>query len=385
MSFGLDSSGFNLKTLTDVITALRTKQQALFGAAFAAQLDTSVVGQLNGVFANEIADLWLLAQSVYRSRFPSQATGISLDNVAEETGATRLPATKSTVTETVNGTNGTVIPVGFVVRVPSTGARFVSVESDVISGGSVSIDMESEEYGPILAPAGELTEIVTPIGGVTSVTNALDAAVGSNVETDAAFRIRRAGLLREQGEATIAAIRADLLALTGVTEVTIFNNPTDATVDTIPPHSFEAVVLGGADQDIFDEILDSSPAGIQSHGDQIGSSNDVMGDPQTVKFTRPDEVLMYAEISVTVNDDYPVDGDDQIKQAIVDYWESFEKRLGKDVITNAFYGVVYAIPGVEEVTSLEVDDNTPTGIVATTSIPARSIAVFDTSRITVTS
>lgn len=385
MAFGLDATGFNLKTLTDVLSAIRTKQQALFGAAFAAQLDTSVVGQLNGVFANEIADVWLLAQSVYRSRFPSQATGISLDNVAEETGATRLPATKSTVTITVSGTNGTVVPVGFVVRVPSTGARFVSIESDTISGGTVAIDMESEEYGPILAPSGELTEIVTPVGGVTSVTNALDASLGRNLETDADFRLRRAGLLREQGEATIAAIRADLLALAGVEEVTVFNNPTDATVDGIPPHSFEAVVVGGTDQEIFNEILDSAPAGIQSHGSEVGSAEDVMGDTQVVKFSRATEVLMYGEISVTVNDDYPVDGDDQIKQAIVDYWESFDKRLGKDVITNAFYGAVYAIPGVEEVTSLEIDDNTPTGIVATTTIPARSIAVFDTSRITVTS
>ena len=157
MAFGLDATGFNLKTLTDVLSAIRTKQQALFGAAFAAQLDTSVVGQLNGVFANEIADVWLLAQSVYRSRFPSQATGISLDNVAEETGATRLPATKSTVTITVSGTNGTVVPVGFVVRVPSTGARFVSIESDTISGGTVAIDMESEEYGPILARSRSAT------------------------------------------------------------------------------------------------------------------------------------------------------------------------------------------------------------------------------------
>ncbi len=391
MSFGLETTGFSLKSLTDILTALRTKQQALFGAAFAAQLDTSVVGQLNGVYANEIADLWLLAQSIYRARYPSTATGQALDLIGEETGATRLQATQSTVTLTFTGTNATVIPVGTIVSVATTDARFVTIEAGLISGTTDSVAAESEDFGPILAPAGTLTNIVTPISGITSVTNALDADIGQNEETDAAFRLRRAGLLRVQGEATIASIRADLLALDDVDEVKVFNNPTDVTDgDGIPPHSFEAVVRGGDDQDIFDEILDSQPAGIQSYGTEVGSSEDVMGDSQVVKFSRAVDVEMYAEVTLTYDPDVygggvQATGDAAVKQAIVDYWEAFDERLGKDVITNAFYGTIYAVPGVLEITLLEVDDTTPTTGTATTTVTSREIAVFDTSRVTVTS
>jgi uncharacterized phage protein gp47/JayE len=386
VSFGLDENGLTVKTIDDVLTAIRNKQQTLFGAAFAAQLDSSVVGQLNGVFANEIADLWDLAQAVYRSRFPSTASGQSLDLVAEETGAIRLPATKSTVTLTFAGDNGTVIPTGTIARVTATDARFITIADGTISAGTASIAAESEEYGPVIGAAGTIDDIVTPVSGVDSVTNALDAAVGRLIETDAAFRIRRAGLVQQQGTGTIDAIRSDLLAVSGVTEVAVFNNPTDSTVDSIPPHSFEAVVSGGTDQAIWDQVLLSSPAGIQSYGSEVGTSVDVQGDDQTVAFTRPTEVLMYAEVEVTVDPDtYPLDGDAQIKQAIVDYWKSFVRRLGKDVINNAFYGSIYAISGVLEVTSLEIDDTTPTTSTPTTTIGPRAIAVFDTSRITVTS
>ncbi len=386
MSFGLDENGFTPKTTDDILASLRTKLKALFGEEFAADLDTSVVGQFIGVFTGELADLWNAAQAVWRSRYPSLATGVSLDAVAEETGAVRLAAARSTVDLTWSGDDGTVIPVGTIARVASSDARFRTTVEGVIASGSVTVATESIDFGPILGPSGTIDDIVTPISGVDSVTNALDADVGRDIETDADFRIRRQSLLREQGEATIGAIRSDLLALDDVDEVRMFNNPSNSTDgDGLPPHSFEAVVRGGDDDEIAAEIFDSQPAGIESYGTETAMVEDENGDSQTVKYSRPVDVNMYAEIEVTTDDSYPDDGDDQIKQAIVDYWLAFDQRIGKDVITNAFYGAVYAISGVTQVTTLEIDDTIPTTGTATTVIPARSIAVFDTSRITVTS
>jgi uncharacterized phage protein gp47/JayE len=386
MPFGIDSTGYNLKTIDDILASIRTRQQALFGAAFAAQLDTSVVGQLNGVFANEMADLWLLGQSVWRSRYPSTATGVSLDLVAQETGATRLPATSSTVTLTFSGSNGTIVPVGTVVAVDGSGAQFQTTEAGTISGGTVDLEAEALETGAVLAPAGTLTVMVSAIAGVTSVTNALDAELGTDIETDAAFRLRRSQLLRQSGSGTVAAIRADVRAVEDVDEVYVYNNPTSSTsVDGLPPHSFEVVVRGGADADIRQAIFDSQPAGIESYGTTSGTVTDEQGDSQTVKFTRPTDVDMWVDVEVVIDSaNFPTDGDDQIKQAIVDYWESSDQRIGKDVVVNAFYGSIYAIPGVSQVTVLEIDDINPPVNTTTTAITSRQIAVFDTSRITVT-
>lgn len=391
MSFGLSTDGFEPKTIDDVLASIRSKQLALFGAAFAAQLDTSVVGQLNGVYAAEIADLWDLALSVWRSRYPSIATGQSLDLLAEETGAVRLAAKKSTGSAIFTGTNLSTIPIGTIIRVAATDARFLTTELGTISGTTTTVTIASEEYGEVIGASGTITDIVTPVAGITSVTNALDVTVGRDIETDAAFRLRRASLLQIGGESTISAIRSDLLAVTGVDEVFVFNNPSDATdSDGIPPHSFEAVVRGGADQGLWNAVLNSSPAGIQSHGTEVGTAEDVQGDTQTVSFTRAADVLMYAEVTLTrdavvYGGGVQAVGDAAVKQAIIDYWLAFDQRIGKDVITNAFYGTVYAIPGVLQVTVLKVDDTMPATTTATTTIGPRSIAVFDTSRVTVTS
>jgi uncharacterized phage protein gp47/JayE len=238
----------------------------------------------------------------------------------------------------------------------------------------------------VLAPAGTLTVMVSAIAGVTSVTNALDAELGTDIETDAAFRLRRSQLLRQSGSGTVAAIRADVRAVEDVDEVYVYNNPTSSTsVDGLPPHSFEVVVRGGADADIRQAIFDSQPAGIESYGTTSGTVTDEQGDSQTVKFTRPTDVDMWVDVEVVIDSaNFPTDGDDQIKQAIVDYWESSDQRIGKDVVVNAFYGSIYAIPGVSQVTVLEIDDINPPVNTTTTAITSRQIAVFDTSRITVT-
>lgn len=386
MPFGLDENGFTPKTTDDILASLNTQLKATFGEAFASELAESVAGQIVGVFAGELADLWNLALAVWRSRFPSLATGLSLDAVAEETGAIRLQSAPSTVDLTWSGTNGTMVPVGSIARVASTDARFITTVAGTVSGGTVTVAATSIEFGPILGPAGSISDIVTPISGITGVTNTLDAELGRDLETDAEFRARRALLLRQAGEATVGAIRSDLLALSGVDEVRIFNNPSGVTdADGLPAHSFEVVIRGGDDQEIVDEIFNSEPAGIQSVGTNSGTATDIEGATHTVQFSRPIDKNMYAEVVVTVNNNYPLDGDARIKQAIVDYWLSFSERIGKEVLTNAFYGPIYAVPGVESIDSLKIDDTTPAAVVAVTTVGAREIAVFDTSRVTVTS
>lgn len=385
MSFGVDASGFSNKSIDDILAAIRARQQTLFGAAFAAQLDTSVVGQLNGVFANELADLWLLSESVWRSRYPSSASGVSLDLIAQETGAVRAPATYSTVNLTFAGTNGTVIPQGTIVAVTGSGAQFQTTASGLIVAGTAIVPAAAILTGPTLAPAGTLTTLVSALAGVTTVTNGLDADLGTDIETDAAFRVRRSALLRQSGSSTPAAIRSDVRAVAGVDEVYLFNNVLDTvSVDGLPPHSFEVVVRGGVDQNIRNAIFNSTPAGIQSYGSTGGTVTDAEGGLQTVNFSRPVDVLIYAAISVTVNASFPVTGDAQIKQAIVDYWEATEQRIGQDVIVNSFYGAIYSIPGVVQVSALTIDDIYPPVETNTTVIGARQIGVFDTSRITVT-
>lgn len=83
----------------------------------------------------------------------------------------------------------------------------------------------AQAYGPIPAPAGSLTEILSPVAGWVSLTNFDAGITGSNQETDAELRLRRLNSLRLLGAATVEAIRARLLQeVPGVTSVIIFEN-----------------------------------------------------------------------------------------------------------------------------------------------------------------
>lgn len=257
---------------------------------------------------------------------------------------------------------------------PATG----TITADPATAGNA----QALNTGPVQALAGTLNQIVTPVSGWNRVENAIDATLGSNAETDAAFRQRRIQALLGSGSATVNAIRGALLTLTGVTQANVFENKTDVVdVDGRPPHSFEAVVQGGVDQDILDEIFNKKSAGIQTHGTSSGTVTDNQGDNHTIYFSRPGNVLIYLELDLTVNVDYPVDGDAQVTNAVLAYGNSL--NIGEDVIVFPSLTASFAaIPGITDVVirigsapAPTTDDN----IIITGS----QIAVFDSSRISI--
>lgn len=390
---GLTDAGLEVATFDEIKSEIEADLRADLGASLNLTA-TSVFGQIIGTFSDRLADAHQLLQAVYRSFHPDSASGDALENVVSITGATRLPATKSTFSSnntpanplTVNLDAGTTLPVGRIVRVPG-GPRFVTTEEVTNSGGSpanISVDAEAENLGAVVANTGTVTEIVTPVSGWNSVTNAADALTGREIETDAALRLRREQLLRVQGAATIEAIRADVLDVDGVAQAIVFNNPTSLTDgDGIPPHAFEVVVLGGEDQDLWDAIWSTSPAGIESHGDEDGTVTDSQGFVQTVKFSRPTPVEIWVLIELDADDTYPVDGDDQVAEAIATLGDSF--LIGQDVVTSQLYASIFSIQGVIDVTKLWIGLTDPPTVGNNLTIATRELAVFDTVRVSVTS
>ena len=102
----------------------------------------------------------------------------------------------------------------------------VGVNLSVIYQAS-PITFLAEDYGPIPAPIGTLTTIVTPISGWDTITNLVAGVTGRFIETDAELRIRRQNSIRLFGAATVEAIRAHLLQdVPGVTSALVFENRT---------------------------------------------------------------------------------------------------------------------------------------------------------------
>lgn len=230
---------------------------------------------------------------------------------------------------------------------------------------------------------------VTKVQGL----NQLDATtVGRDLEADVELRLRRVEDLRAQGNATIEAIKSDVLEVVGVDEVFVFNNPGDTVDgDGLPPHSFEVVVKAPAatDAQIATAIFLSGGAGIGSFGSITEIVTDSQGFSQTIKFSRATEKTIFIDITVVTNTDpavgpiYPVDGDEQVKTALVAKGNTL--GIGDDVILEFIKCGAFDVPGVTDITVFEMDITAFPSATSNIPIGGREIADFDTSRIVVTS
>lgn len=116
MSFGVTDEGFVIKRLTDIKEEIENSLRSALGNSINL-LPTELLGQMVGIFSEREALIWELAHDVYNSQYPDTANGSSLDNVMALTAVERLEATKSTVSGTAYGTEGTVIAEGAIVSV----------------------------------------------------------------------------------------------------------------------------------------------------------------------------------------------------------------------------------------------------------------------------
>ena len=246
--------------------------------------------------------------------------------------------------------------------------------------------------GALTVPANTITVIVNPISGLDSVNNIAAGFSGREVETDEKLRIRRRELLTAIGAATDEAIRAALLQdVDGVTSVLVVSNRTDAVDgDGRPAHSFEAIVSGGDNQEIANKIWEKQPSGIQSYGGESETVVDSTGNNQTVNFSRPTNVYVWLDIDYSLNteESFPSDGEDLIKEAIVEYATTYIE-IGDDVIYQRLSIPIYSIPGISTIyVELAVSATAlgPPGAYsnANITIASNELAIFNEDRIALT-
>jgi uncharacterized phage protein gp47/JayE len=445
MSYGLTPAGFVPKTFAVVRDEINARLKSEFGVSLDVG-DLSTLGQLVAIFAEREALLWELIEAIVSSQDPDAATDTLLDALAVLTGTTRRPADSSVVVLTLTGTPTTVVSSGSKASVVVAGEVFATAEEATIaataawssgtpyddgdrvtnasrvyqciaagtsagSGGPTTTDASiadgsvtwrylgegtgdvdviavADETGPIAGVSGSITVIETPVSGWDSVINVLDAELGADVETDEALRVRREVELADAGSTTADAIRSALMAVADVIAVHLFVNDSDSPVafedETVPGHTIEALVHGGADQDIWDTLLANVAAGIGTVGSETGTAEDLEGNAVSVSFTRPQVVPVWVDVELTYDAaKFPADGDDQIKLAIAT-WGS-KRTIGDDIVASAISAACFAVPGVLDVTLVEVGTADPPTASTTIAMTLRMLATYDTSRITVVS
>lgn len=248
-------------------------------------------------------------------------------------------------------------------------------------------DWKAVNKGAVAAPATTLTRIDTPLFGWDSITNPEDGLTGTEVETDTALRLRRRASVSRPGAGTVDAIVANLLQVEGVTAAFVVENQSFVVDgDGRPPKSFEAIVIGGANQDIGDTIWARKPAGIETFGDVPVIVLDSQGNDRTVYFSRPTDVWVHLRLTYVLDTEeiFPSNGEAAIVAAAVAKGNEF--GIGKDVILQRLYGPMYAAAsGVASILieiATSVGEFDPPGAYSTTNlvIGSQSIARFSAAR-----
>ena len=263
------------------------------------------------------------------------------------------------------------------------GGRVVPTENmEVVEVGSPVIFI-AENTGPLDPEIGSITEINTIYDGWTRCSNETAAYVGRDNETATELRQRYAAAVYAKSVSMKESIKAGLMELQGVDNVTIYENRSDVTVDGLKPHSFLAIVHGGDDMEIAQAILNKAPIGIDTNGDIELEVKDSEGTAEKVRFSRPVEVPIWVKVIIHEYKEETLPGDlvNTVKKIVVDTGKKL--NMGVDVISQRFVGPIYS--EVNGISYLDISISKDGSNYVDKSIPIDrgEVATFSTERVTV--
>lgn len=260
-----------------------------------------------------------------------------------------------------------------------------TVTADIKNVATVLVDAESIYAGEYKASVGTIDTIITPVFGWLAVTNEVEAIAGRNEETDTEARLRSEDTLSISKGGTVEAVQSRLInEVPGVTYANYNENRTPTTdMNGLPPHSFEMIVVGGTNSAVAAMILKAKPLGIETYGDiTVSVPNAISGGNTPTSFSRVLTVSIYLIVNLTTDANYPADGDDQVKAALIDYFNTLEH--GEDVLNYKLINSIAEIPGILTIEILQGTAPTPVTSTNLTIAPG-GLATLSDADITVNS
>ena len=300
MATGLTPQGLLVPTLQDIKSEIEAAQLAAPSIGpNVDQSETSALGQINGIVANQIRLAWEAIAGVYNGLNPDANGGTVQDSIAAITGTTRRAATHARTVHSVTLATNTYAIGTLIIRPVGTTQRYSNAEEIIAipPGGVVSgVIFDAEVSGLTSVTTSTVFEIAAPLVGFTVVSVPSAVTNGKNIESDEELRVRRE--IEVQGGAgstTVDAIRSAILSADiGVEQVSVYENVTD-TIDSrgVAPFSVEAVVQGPTaptsldDLALAETIFRAKAGGVRASGTQEELIVDSQGNDHNIGFSRP--------------------------------------------------------------------------------------------------
>lgn len=392
MSFGLNEKGFKRKRYADIREDLASRWKEKFGEDSRTD-ERSVNGILISLIAYAASPIWMLAEKVYNSGFVHKAEGQALSGIVGNNLLKRRPAEKAKGTITIIGDEGTVVDAGFKASYKTSYSTIEEVK--IGSSGEVEVEVKADATGVIGNVESEkITEIDTPIVGVSEVVNRKPVSGGREEETDDELKQRYDLSLSTGGSPSTNGIRAEVLGVEGVRTATVIENLTgEEDSEGRPPKSYETYVLGGEDVDVAKAIFKRRAAGTRPYGNTIIEVEDDSGNIVPIGFSRANEVEIYFDIKLDTNNKFPRNGVRRIKTLIIEHIGGLDfdgneytgLQTGDDVYFTKIISLIHSLPGVEYVKDLQIGtDENNLGSFKNVSIERTKVAMTDYEKIDVT-
>ena len=334
----LTEAGVTATSLDQYVADLETAFQNALGADLDLAPETPQ-GQLIGVIAARLSTLDEAVVALGNAVSITTATGTHLSDLTSPFGIEYRTAQKSTATATLGGAGGTVVNAGSRASTTS-GLTFQTTTTATIgTGGTVDVNMEAVDYGPVAAAIGTLTRIVDVVVGWDTVTNAAAAVLGRNAETSAELAARYRLHVARNARGFLDAILARVREVAGVSRVAGRENPTGATVTEqgvdIAARAIIVIVDGGDDADVAAAILATKAPGTPT----VGTTT--VG---TISFERVDEVPVTVEMTLELTAGvFPSNGTDTIINGLIAYVAAL--AISEPADTTRLLAPIIAVPG----------------------------------------
>lgn len=367
-------TGLVIPDTSDVLAGAQSDIDAAFGGGLNPALNTpqgQLASSLTAIIDNNNSTIAEFVNQVD----PDTNNGFMQDAIARIYFLNRSPGAPTVVQALCVGAVGTFIPVGAQAQ-DESGNRYVCTAGGSIPiSGNITLPFANVVLGPIPCPAGELNIIFQAIPGWDTITNAADGVVGANVETAAAFRVRRAQSVALNAQGSLPSIYAAVFDVPNVIDVYATENTTSSTVNTgstnfpVVAHSLYVAVVGGDAAAIAQAIWTKKNVG----ADYNGNTTVVVSDPSgylppvptySVSFEIPAALPILFAVQIATSSSLPANIVALVQAAIVASFNgtdgSARVRIGSLLLASKFYGAVQAIGPEVSVLSILLGSSTPT-------------------------
>lgn len=381
----IDSQGYTLDTLDDILSAFETFLRDKYGDDFYIQAK-SVISNIFTTVAFQEMSLQEQIAFLIKQFDPEQAEDEFQDALYERLLVYRLKAEKTVVERTIIGAAGLSVAAGQVsFRNKATLDEFVNKDTVIIGeNGSIVADFECVLFGAIDLPENAEIEILSMPIGVTGIETGEEPKIdmGRARETNEEYRVRFRKEKSRNAKATRNANYTNLgQYVDDMSYLNIVDKKTDNTINAgevkiIVNHNTTDTIFANA---IFNTVAD----GIDTIGTTSLTVKDDANEDVTINWINASftQIAIEGDLKVKSGFFYQTVAN-AVKNSILEYVQKRIYGLGQTVYANEFIIPAYEVEGVENLTNLQVGIYGSGSMSDSQTIIDTSLAMFNTDWIT---